>query len=247
MKARMIQLVGAVALALGAVGLLLATMSAQAAAPDAAPVIWTDDFNSDSLNDPWRWIRETPSHWSLTARPGFLRLTTQQTFSNINNLLVQDVPSGDYEIQIRLIFTPTENFQIAGLLIYQDDGNWLTLGRAFCDLPPPMCVNNGLYFDRVEGGDLVGSNYAMTTPVQEETYLRLQRQGAIYTGSVSFDGSAWTPVGVHTATIRPTKIGLKCSNQIQGAGEIPADFDFFTLIDDSSRLFLPLTFKEGNE
>jgi beta-xylosidase len=243
MKARPIHLIGAVTLAMGAVGLLLDTMSANAASLAASSVTWTDNFSTTSFDSRWSWVREAPTHWSLTARPGFLRLTTQQTFSNVNNLLVQNAPVGDYEIQSRVVFTPTEDFQIAGLLVYQDDLNSLTLGRAFCDVPPPTCVNNGICFDRVEGGSFVGSNYAMTTTVQGDAYLRLTRRGTVYTGYVSTDGTNWTLVGVHTVTITPTEIGLKASNQIQGATEISADFDFFTLIDNSNRLFLPLILK----
>ncbi len=245
MKARPIHLIGVVTLALGAVGLLFATLSAHAASSAASSVTWTDNFSSTSLDSRWSWVRLDSTRWSLTVRPGFLRLTTQQGEPGPgNNFLVQNAPGGDYEIWSRVIFTPTANFQIAGLLVYQDDTNFLALGRAFCDAPPPgsppTCVNNGIYFDHIEGGSFVGSNYAMTTAVLGDAYLRLMRQGTVYTGYVSTDGANWTLVGVHTVTIKPTKIGLRASNQSQGAPEISADFDFFTLIDNSYRLFLPL-------
>jgi hypothetical protein len=98
------------------------------------------------LDSRWSWVREDPSRWSLTAHPGFLRLTTRQgELWPANNLLVQNAPGGDYEIQSRVIFTPTQNYQIAGLLAYQDDNNLLTLGRAFCDTPPPTCLNHAIY------------------------------------------------------------------------------------------------------
>ena len=243
MKRKLIYLIGAVVLAVGATAMLLTTLSAIAATATASSVAWTDDFSSASLDGRWSWIREDPTHWSLTARPGFLRLTTQQTFSNVNNLLVQNAPVSDYELQTRVVFTPTEDFQIAGLMAYQDDNNALTLGRAFCDIPPPTCVGNGIYFDRVEGGALVGGNFGMTTTVQGNAYLRMLRHGNVYTGYVSTDGANWILVGVHTVTITPTQIGLKASNQAQGATEIPADFDFFTIIDASQRLYLPLILK----
>lgn len=246
MNTRFIRLVGVVMLALGVVG-LFATMSANAALSAASSATWTDNFSSTSLDSRWSWIREDPTHWSLTTHPGFLRLTTQQTFSHVSNLLVQAAPVGDYEIQSRLIFTPTENFQMAGLIAYQDDNNSLSLGRAFCDVPPPACVNNGIYFDRVEGGSLVGSNYGMNIAVQGEAYLRLVRQGMTYTGYVSSDGANWILVGVHTVTITPTQIGLKATNQMQGASEISADFDFFTLIDNSHHVFLPLVLELDND
>jgi beta-xylosidase len=238
-----LHIIGAIAFAFSAVIILLTTLSANAAQPVASSITWTDNFSSSSLDSHWSWIREAPTYWSLSARPGFLRITTQQTFSDVNNILVQPSPVGDYEIQTRVIFTPTENFQIAGLEIHQDDVNYIALGRAYCDTPPSNCVGNGIHFDYVENGSFIGSNFGMTTSVQGDAYLRLIRQRNIYTGYVSVDGVNWTLVGTHSVVIAPTKVGLRASNQTQGAAEIPADFDFFTLIDNSYRVFLPLILK----
>lgn len=243
MKIRTVYWMGVVIFVVAALGLLTTTKAVNADSLSASTASWMDDFSSTSLDNRWSWIREDPSYWSLTSRSGFLRLTTQQAYSEINNLLVQDAPLNDYEIQTRLMFTPTENFQIAGLLVYQDDNNFLTLGRAFCDASIPGCVGNGIYFDHKEDGDLIGSNYAMTTAVPGEAYLKLVRHGMDYTGYVSADGNQWTLVGVHTVTINPTKVGLRVSNQITGDSEIAADFDFFGLIDKPARQYLPLVVK----
>lgn len=37
-----------------------------------------DEFNSPTLNAKWHWIREDPTHWSLSASPGYLRIITQR-------------------------------------------------------------------------------------------------------------------------------------------------------------------------
>jgi pimeloyl-ACP methyl ester carboxylesterase len=205
---------------------------------------WTDNFDGPTLDSRWSWIREDPSHWSLTALPGFLRIITNQSSSTVNNILVQVAPLGDYEIQTRLLFTPTLDVQSAGLVIYQDDGNYLIMGRAFCDLVFLNCIGNGIYFEYIQGGNMIGANYAMTTTVQGEAYLKLVRHANVYTGYVSTDGSNWTLVGTHTVTILPTKIGLTATNPLAGVTEIPADFDYFTLIANTTyRLFLPLIIK----
>jgi beta-xylosidase len=195
-----------------------------------------DNFDSSTLDSRWSWIREDPTHWSLTDVPGFLRITTQ---ANPDNLLVQAMPGSDFTMETRVIFTPTESFQIAGLLVYQDDSNTVTLGRAFCGFPPPTCVGNGIYFDYVEGGFFAG-HYAVTTTVEGEAYLRIERQGDVYTGSVSTDGTNWALIGAHTIAITPTQIGLLAGNGLQPVGEIPADFDYFTLTDNLLRVYLPL-------
>lgn len=240
MKIRSLYLFGLAMLVLCTASLVFSTVTTGETSRTKFSVAWTDDFSSGTLDSRWSWVREAPSYWSLAERPGFLRIRTQQTFASVNNLLVQNAPVGDYEISTRLLFTPVQNYQIAGLLIYLDDGNFLTLGRAYCDAPAPTCVTNGIYFDNVGG---IGGNFAMTTPVLGEAYLKLVRQGMAYSGYVSTDGVTWTLVGVHTATVTPTKIGLRVSNQIEGASEIPADFDFFTVVDSTRRMFLPLVLK----
>jgi beta-xylosidase len=211
---------------------------------------WTDNFNSPTLDSRWSWIREHAKDWSLTSQPGFMRITAQRggffgAGGDSKNLLVQSMPVGNFEIRTRVIFTPTEDFQDAGLLVYQDDDNNFVLGRAYCDLIPSPCVGNGIYFDQEEQGTQIGSNFAMTTTTTNETYLRLQRQGLVYTGYVSLDGTSWTMVGVHTVVsgMVPSKIGLFAHNSGTNAAKIPADFDFFTLTDNSFRVYLPLVIK----
>jgi hypothetical protein len=202
--------------------------------------VWADQFADLSLDSAWSWISEDPTHWSLSARPGFLRIITQQAG---NNRLVRDAPLRDFEIRTCELFNPTQNFQMAGLYVYGDASNYLVLGRAYCDPGFPVCVGNGIYFDHVEGGVGIGSNYAMTTGVHGEACLRIVGNGSEFTGYVSKDGTGteWTQVGTHTLGFTPTKIGLIASNQNQLAGEMPADFDFFVLQYYSAyKVYLPM-------
>jgi hypothetical protein len=129
------------------------------------------------------------------------------------------------------------------LVIYRDDANQLTLVRAYCGHSPPTCVGNGIYFDHVEGGSIVGSSYAMPMPVQGEAYLRMIRKGSVFTGYVSADGVSWTLVGAHTPAFTATGIGLSARN-FSSAPEIPADFDFFWLDDNSYRALLALVMRD---
>ncbi|HSJ55497.1 MAG TPA: BMP family ABC transporter substrate-binding protein, partial [Anaerolineae bacterium] len=200
--------------------------------------VWADQFADSTLDPDWSWIAEDPTHWSLTANPGFMRLVTQ---APNNNRLVRAVPGGDFEIRTRVLFTPQENYQIAGLYVYGDEDNYLRLGRAYCDAAPPVCVGNGIYFDAVEGGVGVGGNCAMTTVIQGEAYLRLVREGANFTGYVSTDGTGWAPLCSHTVGFEPIQVGLAAGNQGTAAAEIPADFDFFALqFPTRYRIYTPL-------
>ena len=87
------------------------------AEPSAPAGGWTDDFDSPTLDSRWFWVNEDPSHWSLTERPGFMRITAQE---GGENLLLQAAPADDYVIETRLLFEPTQNIQRAGLFIFQD-------------------------------------------------------------------------------------------------------------------------------
>jgi beta-xylosidase len=216
------------ALALSAIDLTAA------AEPSATAGGWTDDFNSATLDSRWFWVNEDPSHWSLTERPGFMRITAQD---GGQNLLLQGAPTGDYVLETRLLFEPTQNIQRAGLLLTQDGDNHLWLMRAFNGWGP----GNGIYFDHIESGQPVGSNFAMTTSVTDVAYLRVVRLGDAYTGYVSEDGEHWTLVGTHVAGAGfvPAVVGLAANYTPLGAGEIPADFDYFALREYSERVYLP--------
>jgi hypothetical protein len=211
-------------------------------------ISWQDHFNDSTLVDEWSWIREDPSLWSLTERPGFLRLMTHQgglgsSDHLAKNLFVSDAPFGDYTFVTRMDFDPQENFQLAGLLVYLDDNNYMLFGRAYCDIPT-ACVGNGIYFDYVEGGELASENFAMTTMIPpESTYLALTRTGSIYTGWVSSDGINWQEVGSHTSAFPFQKIGLSTTNGNQPTEGIPADFDFFLMDDYTKYLYLPSVLK----
>jgi parallel beta-helix repeat protein len=156
--------------------------------------------------------------------------------NSARNLLLRDAPAQDFEIQTRVIFTPTEDFQQAGLLVYEDDDNFLKLNRAYCGVSPPLCAGNAIYFDLEEQGTSTGSNFptAITDPGQ--AYLRLVRDGDVYTGYVSENGADWMMVGQHAAGVgfTPAKIGLVTADGSQGAAEIPADFDFFCVSEEST-------------
>lgn len=249
MKAKLPHLLAAVALAVCS-GLVVAVLSVSAAPTriSALPGL-NDDFDSPTLGDRWSWLREDATHWSLTDRPGFLRITTQQgglfqTPNNAKNLLLQAAPVGDFEIQTRIIFTPTANIQSAGLIIYQDDDNYLALMRAFCGFGAP-CAGDAIYFDREEQGQLPGGNFATVTTPSDEIYLRLARRNTVYTGYFSANGTDWVKLGSHIVVhgLVPAKVGLFAYNGTFDAPEILADFDFFRLDDKPYRVMLPLVLK----
>jgi hypothetical protein len=197
-----------------------------------------DPFTSTTLDEAWDWVDEDPTHWSLTDRPGYLRITTQ---AEPHNRVLRRFPVQDFEIRTHMYFTPTENFQFAGLTVFLDSENHLSFGRAFCGFTPP-CVDNGIYYDHVEGGVAVGSNFATATSVPDEVYLRIVRRGSSYTGYFSTNGTEWVEVGTHDIGFTPAGVGLYALNQT-AVIEIPADFDYFVLQQQNAKVFLPISIK----
>lgn len=198
-----------------------------------------DDFSATTLGEAWSWVNEDSTRWSLTATPGFLRITLQQT--PVTNWLVQPVPAGDFDIVTHVVFNPVENFEIAGLLLYQEDDTFLLLGRAFCGGGYPNCVQgNGIYFDHLEDSLVVSDNFAMRTPYEDHAYLRIIHEGENYTAYVSEDGVDWWLVGRHAmgTEYALTSMGLATGTGGQEVAEIYADFDFFQV-----GPFTPITLK----
>jgi branched-chain amino acid transport system substrate-binding protein len=199
--------------------------------------IFRDDFEGQ-LADGWTWLAEDPSKWSLSEVAGALQIiASDASFDGPNlppNILLREAPAGDFEITTSLRFTPTSNYQFAGLILFQDEGNVLQFGRAFCDLPN-ACIGDGVYMDNIENGSFVGSNYQ--TPFRGTViYLRLQRAGNTYSGYVSEDGEEWTKTGEHVRDFSQIRVGLLAA---QAPTEIPAVFDYFTISVSSTAITRP--------
>jgi len=186
-----------------------------------------DDFDGQ-FAEGWTWLAEDPAKWSLTAVDGSLQILASD--SSLDgpalpyNILVRNAPAGDFEITTSLQFAPTSNYQVAGLIVFQDQSNALQFGRAFCDLPE-ACVGDGIYFDNYENGSITGSNYR-TSYRGEVLYLRLQRTGNVYSGYFSENGEQWTKIGEHVRDFSQVRVGLIAA---QAPTPIPALFDYFTV------------------
>jgi serine/threonine protein kinase len=193
----------------------------------ASGVGFKDDFVGQ-LAEGWTWLYEDPKKWSLSAVDGSLQiLASDASFDGPYtplNILLRDAPTGDFEVTTSVQFTPTSDFQFAGMVVFQDSKNVLQFGRAFCDVVN-ACVGDGVYFDSFENGSISGSNNA--APFHGELiYLRLQRQGNTYTGYYSEDGENWIMTGEHTREFSQVQVGLVAA---QAETPIPAIFDFFTM------------------
>jgi beta-xylosidase len=207
--------------------LLIGSLTATTSDQSRSNSTWTDNFEGSALDPRWSWAREDPTHWSLSARPGYLRIITQtggiyESTEKQKNLLLMPAPKGDFRIVTKCTIDPTENFQYAGLMVYQGRNNYVQINRAFTD-------GNSFNFDIEASGTPINKR----VPASATTfYLRLTKHGDTYTGDYSLDGEAWTTAGQGTASLVDPKVGICAANNLPGKPEISADFDFFTLYSD---------------
>lgn len=192
-------------------------------------IIFEDGFEGEVLGDGWVFIREEPQRWSLTDMPGYMQILMQPYgfgSGNPHNLLVRDAPDGKFMIETHLVFEPRSNYQIAAIVIYQDDGNVLQLGRAYCD-NPTNCVGNGIYFDNFIDYGFTGDNHAFSVNNPGEIYLRLERDGQNFKGYYSEDGEEWFEIATHNNPLSVDKVGFMAGQSYEPA--VFANFDYFRI------------------
>lgn len=193
----------------------------------ATELFFKDDFE-EVLQPNWEWVSDGETSWSLSEESGYLQITLGSG-RQVDRLLseVTTLP-GDLEIITRVRFNPSRNFQHAGLIVYQDSENFISLVKAFCSLPgiPGLCVGKGIYYDKTWEGAAGGLNFSTEFDFKDESYLKIKRKGKFYTAFYSEDGETWTIIGTHSADFHPIRVGLTVGGS---SNAIPADFDKFTI------------------
>ncbi|NMC79251.1 MAG: DUF1349 domain-containing protein [Chloroflexi bacterium] len=196
--------------------------------PTPAPLLFRDDFEG-SLEEGWNWTRENQKTWSLTENLGWLEIVTGSGSigsGNLDNVLLRQIPDGNFEIETKMDFDPIRDYQLAGLLIYESAANHIVFGRAFCDTPN-SCVNDGFYMDLTYQSNFDTENFSVPAGDDKIAYLRLRREENRYTAYASHDGQEWQLIGEKTSEMKPMFIGLLAGQSMSMPQ--PAQFDYFVV------------------
>ena len=212
---------------------LLAGLLASAAglglpvAPAAAaePVTWSDGFDGGALGDRWDVVNPDPS--ALAVSGGSLRLTGQpgdtwQTNNTARNVVMLDVPAGDFTATATFTAPVTKVYQGAGLIAWQDMDNYVRAGLTYVGTLSPSGV--AIETDREVGAAFGAVGFADRPGSSGET-LRLTRTGDTITTSYQ-EGGSWVTAATTTVPFDTTQVGLY-SLAAQDGTTTPAAFESF--------------------
>lgn len=196
-----------------------------------------EDFDAKTLGLNWQWVRNPdPSAWSLTERPGYMRLWTRdgQLFERrAKNTLLRREEEFNYRASTSLDFSPTRNGEQAGMTCYYSTATYIRWSLCYEEGRKLMLVIN-----RNQGEEVK----AVIEDIPEGTiYLKVEVDKLTRSFYYSLDGDQWFLGGVlenctylcdegvpedpkrHTGTL----VGIYANNGGCGS-RISADFDYFT-------------------
>jgi arabinan endo-1,5-alpha-L-arabinosidase len=217
---------------------------------------YSQDFDTSQLGGQWSWVNEDAANWSLSSQPGTLTIDGQagqfyETEHTGQNVLLEQAPKGNFVAETKVALNPTESFQQAGMVLWQDDDTWLRLTaesnsgndttewakqtdvtssytgfNCGSGYPANTCPVYGSAFLEVPGfspgASAVGGNKTWT-------WLRIVKTGDTATAYTSLNGRNWTPGATYNldgfSASGPLQIGI-LATAAGAADPIPAHFAY---------------------
>ena len=200
-----------------------------------------DDFQGKFTLE-WTPVRPDPTHVSLEKHPGNLTITSQRGTIHRNeridalsqgtqakNLYFIPNPApkgGDFVLTTRIVsFEPRTSWQQAGLMVYNDDDNYLK-----CDLEYSRGKPSGMVPVFLRETDQKSDFMSVVFKKDCHTYwLRVIKRGKMYEYAYSADGENYTIVAERRwGDGAPKSVGIFAKNGGNPlAGDTDAQFDFF--------------------
>lgn len=163
----------------------------------AAEGQFNDEFDGQTPESGWEWVRENPAHWSVSG--GALLILTERgalngmQYNNVRNMLLQPLNyQDDFTMDTELRFEPEWLFQNAGLVYYMDDDNYIRVSRGIHD------ARNTIWLEWESGGETHFRYLETPLPIHEPDLvyrLRLiRREGNVFSASyrLQVNGGEWS-------------------------------------------------------
>jgi regulation of enolase protein 1 (concanavalin A-like superfamily) len=170
---------------------------------------WSEEKKPQEIKN-WGTVVNPASDCKVTQKEGMVTIVVPGTHHDLNptprfnNLLAPRVlreVEGDFVVQVKVIPFPIPaaktasskagiSFVGAGLLVWQDEKNFLRLMRAGNGESDSSFSSVELFRD----GEFAGSGLTTKINREKESYLRITRAGNTFTLAVSADNKEWTVI-----------------------------------------------------
>ncbi|MFN2303072.1 MAG: DUF1349 domain-containing protein, partial [Anaerolineales bacterium] len=181
------------------------------------------------LDAGWRWVDESQANWGfedfgMAAGDGSLSIRVEDgtlagSANNVKSVLLREAPAGDWAIGTRteLWIYPYLDGQQGGLIVYQDDDNYMTMVHSFKQ-------GYRLEWTVEMDGEIVVHDMDWS---ELGVPMRIERKGNTYTAWYSYDGVEWLamPISITVDWSSP-QVGLTAFGP-QGDEWVTAHFDYF--------------------
>ena len=197
----------------------------------------SDEFDSPTLGLQWQWNHNPDiARWSLTERPGFLRLrpTTANDFWTARNTLVQKGQGPRSRGDVKLDVSHLAPGDVCG---------FGTLGKFNAHIAV-TCGDDGklaLSMNLIEDGGRTETRIAAQPLEAKQLFLRTDLDFIKHRGACSYslDGTAWTPLGGEfplafdwrTGTFQGEQFAIFCFNRAPSDGFVDVDWFHFSGMD----------------
>jgi regulation of enolase protein 1 (concanavalin A-like superfamily) len=207
-----------------AAGLLWAASPAGAATPGPGGIV-SDEFNAGIIDGSvWHFV-DPLGDSSLSTSPGHAVITVPA--GRAHDLwagaldaprLVQNVPNGDFQLEVKLDGVLGARYQMEGIVVQQDANNLLRLEVH------SNGVSTNLFAASFVNGSPTVRQY-MPVAVGSPLYLRLARTGDTWTFRYSSDGSTWLDGASFVFPLTVSSLGVFAGSTGDNAGmTLPIDY-----------------------
>jgi len=160
---------------------------------NVANIVTSDEFNNKKLPLAWQW-NHNPSnkHWSLTERPGYLRLTTghiSKDFLSARNTITQRTFGPQSSAEIRLDISAMRDGDVAGLALLQKHYGYVAVKQQ--DGKRSLVVVNAQEESPRESKPVPVTQNIIYLKAYTN-FRELKDQGHFF---YSIDGKEWMPIG----------------------------------------------------
>ncbi len=170
----------------------------------ASPLVVSDDFNEEKLGMTWEWNHNPVNDaWSLTERPGYMRLKTNRIVTNLydaTNTLSQRMEGPECTASVAIDLSHMKDGDVAGLAAFNGHSGLLSVIKEGKKRYLVMSTNVVNFNEKDWSvADVEAEEVERVALKEKRVYLRIDadfRLGrSIATFYYSTDNESWTKIG----------------------------------------------------